>query len=244
MRSPRPVLALAALALLCTAPSRVTAAAPTLTAEEKSAGWRSLFDGQSLAGWRLYGKPATTAIGPGWKVENGLLHKVAGIKSGDIITEQTFDNFEFSWEWRIEKEGNNGVKYFVTEARPGAPGHEYQMIDDAAPKWAKLAAASKTASFYEVLAPAADRPLTPAGEWNRSRIVVRGQVVEHWLNDRQVLTYELGSPAVKAGIAASKFKKHSDFGQKLRGHLMLTDHADAAWFRALKIRELPAVGSP
>ncbi len=240
MRSAHPLLAFAALVLLCTAPSRVTAAAPTLTAAEKSAGWRSLFDGQSLAGWRLYGKPATTAIGPGWKVENGLLHKVAGIKTGDIITTETFDNFEFSWEWRIEKDGNNGIKYFVTEARPGAPGHEYQMIDDDAPKWASLHAESKTASYYEVLPPAADRPLNPAGQWNHSRLVVRGSVVEHWLNDRKVLTYELGSPAVVAGIAKSKFKKYPDFGQKLRGHLMLTDHGDAAWFRSLKIRELPA----
>jgi hypothetical protein len=162
------------------------------------------------------------------------------IKTGDIITTETFDNFEFSWEWRIEKDGNNGIKYFVTEARPGAPGHEYQMIDDDAPKWASLHAESKTASYYEVLPPAADRPLNPAGQWNRSRLVVRGSVVEHWLNDRKVLTYELGSPAVVAGIAKSKFKKYPDFGQKLRGHLMLTDHGDAAWFRSLKIRELPA----
>jgi hypothetical protein len=229
-----------ALAARAASPAAPTSAPAPLTAEEKAAGWRSLFDGHSLAGWRLYGKPANTTIGPGWKVTDGLLHKVAGIKTGDIITEQTFDNFELSWEWRIEKEGNNGVKYFVTEKRPAAPGHEYQMIDDDAPKWAKLHAESKTASFYEVLPPAADRPLNPPGQWNRSRIVVRGQIVEHWLNDRQVLTYELGSAAVKAGIAKSKFNKFPDFGQKLRGHLMLTDHGDAAWFRAIKIRELPA----
>lgn len=221
-------------------PAAAASAPATLTAAEKAAGWRLLFDGESLTGWRLYGKPATTAIGPGWKVTDGLLHKVAGIKTGDIITEATFDNFELSWEWRIEKEGNNGVKYFVTEKRPAAPGHEYQMIDDDAPKWAKLHAESKTASFYEVLPPASDRPLNPPGQWNRSRIVVRGQTVEHWLNDRLVLTYELGSAAVKAGIAKSKFNKYPDFGQKLRGHIMLTDHGDAAWFRAVKIRELPA----
>lgn len=222
------------------APAAPAPAPAPLTAAEKAAGWRLLFDGQSLTGWRLYGQPATTAIGPGWKAADGLLQKVAGIKTGDIITEQTFDNFELSWEWRIEKEGNNGVKYLVTEARPAAPGHEYQMIDDDAPKWAKLHAESKTASFYEVLPPAADRPLNPPGQWNRSRIVVRGSVVEHWLNDRKVLTYELGSTAVKAGLAKSKFAKYPDFGQKLRGHIMLTDHGDAAWFRALKLRELPA----
>jgi hypothetical protein len=231
-----------ALLLLATLTSGAPAPTPAelTTAEEKAAGWRPLFDGHSLTGWRLYGKPAGTTIGPGWRVENGILKKIAGIKTGDLITEQTFDNFELSWEWRIEKDGNNGIKYLVTEKRPGAPGHEYQMIDDDSPKWASLHAESKTASFYEVLPPAADRPLNPAGQWNRSRVVVRGQLVEHWLNDRLVLAYELGSPAVKAGIAKSKFAKHPDFGQKLRGHIMLTDHGDAAEFRALKLRELSA----
>ena len=230
-------LCLGAQAALSGAPLSAPA---SLTAEEQAAGWHLLFDGRSLAGWRLYGKPATVAIGPGWKVENGILKKIAGIKTGDIITTQTFDNFELSWEWRIAPEGNNGVKYFVTESRPAAPGHEYQMIDDDAPKWASLHAESKTASFYEVLPPAADRPLNPAGQWNRSRVVVRGQTVEHWLNDRLVLTYELGSAAVKAGIAKSKFAKYPDFGQKLRGPIMLTDHGDEAWFRAIKLRDLPA----
>lgn len=211
----------------------------TLTAAEKAAGWRLLFDGRSLAGWRAYGKPGAQAgIGPGWKVEQGVLKKLAGQKGGDIITEQTFGDFELSWEWRLEKGANNGVKYFVTEQRPQAPGHEYQMIDETAAKWVSLSAKSRTASFYEVLAPAADKPLRPAGEWNTSRIVVRGNVVEHWLNERQVLTYELGSDAVKAGIAGSKFKKFADFGRKIRGHIMLTDHQDEAWFRRLKLREL------
>jgi hypothetical protein len=231
-----------ALLLLATLTSGAPAPTPAelTTAEEKAAGWRPLFDGQSLTGWRLYGKPSGTTIGHGWRVENGILKKIAGIKTGDLITEQTFDNFELSWDWRIEKDGNNGIKYLVTEKRPGAPGHEYQMIDDDSQKWASLRAESKTASFYEVLPPAADRPLNPAGQWNRSRVVVRGPLVEHWLNDRLVLAYELGSPAVKAGIAKSKFAKYPDFGQKLRGHLMLTDHGDAAEFRAIKLRELPA----
>jgi hypothetical protein len=212
----------------------------TLSSAEKAAGWRLLFDGQSLAGWRAYSKPGTeTGIGSGWKVENGVLKKLAGQKGGDIITEETFGDYELSWEWRLAKGANNGVKYFVTEQRPQAPGHEYQMIDELDAKWATLHAKAKTASFYEVLPPADDKPLRPAGEWNSSRIVVRGKFVEHWLNERKVLTYELGSEAVKTGIAGSKFKKFPDFGQKIRGHIMLTDHQDEAWFRNIKLRELP-----
>lgn len=250
--SPARILPVLALALVLTGSSHFpaaqaapapakTAADNTLSASEKAAGWRLLFDGQSLAGWRAFQKPgAKVAVGPGWIVENGILKKQAGVAGGDIITEQAFDDYELSWEWRLAKGANNGVKYFVTEARPQAPGPEYQMIDEADPKWATLHENARTASFYEVLAPAADKPLRPAGEWNRSRIVVRGNKVEHWLNDRMVLAFELGSEAVKAGIAGSKFKKFADFGQKIRGHIMLTDHKDEAWFRNIKLRELTA----
>jgi hypothetical protein len=211
----------------------------TLTSAEKADGWQLLFDGQSLAGWRPYGKSGQAdAIGDGWKVENGTLKKAAGEKGGDIITVRTFNDFELTWEWRIEKEGNNGVKYLVTEARPSAPGHEYQMIDDQADKFRDLDPRSRTATFYDVLPTAADKPLKPAGQWNISRILVAGNHVEHWLNGQKVLEYELGSEAVRNAVRASKFKDHLEFGTKIRGHIMLTDHHDAAWFRNIKLREL------
>jgi len=88
-----------------------------------------------------------------------------------------------------------------------------------------------------VLPAAADKPIRPAGEWNTSRIVVRGPRVEHWLNGKHVLTYELGSAAVRAGIEKSKFKGHPGFGDKIVGQIMLTYHQDECWYRNLKIRE-------
>ena len=234
------------LAAVAAASAMIARADNTLTADEQAAGWHLLFDGQSLKGWRPYGKPGTgaDAIGSGWKVAEGVLKKLAGVKGGDIITEQQYTDFELAWEWRLEKDANNGVKYLVTEARPKAPGHEYQMIDDRSDKWKKLRAESKTASFYQVLPPADDKPLKPVGEWNASRIVVQGNQVEHWLNGKKVLAYELGSAAVKAGVAASKFNKYPDFGTKLTGHIMLTDHKSEAWYRNIKLRELPAPLAP
>ena len=235
-------LALAgALLALTSTPLPAADSANTLTPQEEAAGWQLLFDGQSLAGWRAYKAPeGKTGIGPGWKVEDGTLKKLEGVKGGDLITEKKFNDFELTWEWRIEKGGNNGVKYFVTEDRPAAPGHEYQMLDDDAPQWSKIPAKDKTASFYQVLPPVADKGYQAAGEWNRSRLLVQGNHVEHWLNGKKAIEYDLGSPAVKAGIAESKFKKYPDFGQKINGHIMLTDHQSAAWFRNLKLRELPA----
>jgi hypothetical protein len=210
----------------------------TLTPEERAAGWKLLFDGQSLQGWRLYGRK--TAPEAGWKVEDGILKKPPKQRGGDIITEAKFQDFDLSWEWRISAGGNNGVKYLVTEERTSAPGHEYQMLDDEVHPDGKRGPKRQTASFYEVLPPAAGKPLKPVGEWNLSRVLVQGNHVEHWLNGAKVLEYELGSEAVKAGIAASKFKNAPGFGTKLKGHIMLTDHQDECWFRNIKIRELPA----
>ena len=213
------------------------AAENQLTAAEKSAGWQLLFDGKTLNGWRTYG--AKTPPSAAWEVKDGTLRTVAKMTGrNDIITEQKFDDFELSWEWRMSKAGNNGIKYFVTEARTKSPGHEYQMLDDLGHPDSKIGAHRQTASFYDVLAPAADKPLKPVGEWNTSRIVVKGMTVEHWLNGKNVLTYTLGSPEVKAGLAKSKFAKDAGFGDKISGHIMLTYHSDECWFRNIKIRPL------
>ncbi len=236
MRKATRTLVLLAAAVLAHAAQN--AAPDTLTPKEKAEGWKLLFNGTSFDGWRGYrmsGIPET-----GWKIENGLLKTVPRAKGRELITVRKFNDFELSWEWKISPAGNNGVKYFVTEERPGAPGHEYQMIDDATNPDGKLSPKRLTASFYDVLAPAEDRPVKPAGEWNQSRIVVRGNTVEHWLNGKKVLEYELGSERVKAGLAESKFKKFPDFGTKITGHIMLTYHNDECWYRNIKIREFPS----
>ena len=223
-------------AMVLAAMTALAAAEGVAATENSAAGpqWQSLFDGKSLDGWRPYGKEGP--IGEGWKVEDGMLKKIAGKKGGDIVTVKKYGDFELYWEWRVAPGGNNGVKYLVTEARPSAPGHEYQMIDDKAEKWSKIPPKDMTAAFYNVLPPAADRPLKPAGEWNESRIVVQGKHVEHWLNGAKVLEYELESDALKAALARSKFAKHPDFGRKIEGHIMLTDHGDEAWYRVIRIR--------
>lgn len=208
----------------------------SLSDAERKDGWRLLFDGTDLHGWRSY--RGTDAPANGWRVENGELRKLPGVKGGDLVTREKYNDFELSWEWWIAPEGNNGVKYLVTEERPSAPGHEYQMIDDKTNPDALKGPKRMTAAFYDVLPPSADKPVKPAKEWNSSRILVKGQHVEHWLNGKKVLEYELGSRAIQAAIAESKFKSSVGFGEKIAGHIMLTDHHDEARFRSIKIREL------
>ena len=206
-----------------------------LTDAEKKAGWQLLFDGQSLDGWRTYKAGGT--IGKGWVIEDGILKKLAKVSGGDLMTVKPVEgDFELSWEWRIAQNGNNGLKYFITEERKGTLGHEYQMLDDAGHPDGKIGPHRQTASLYDVLPPKADKPLKPVGEWNHSRVLVLGNHVEHWLNGAKVLEYELGSDALKTAVAKSKFSKIADFGTKVRGHILLTDHNDECWFRIVKLR--------
>lgn len=204
-----------------------------LTSQEKAAGWKLLFDGQDLKGWRSYAK--TDGPKKGWEVKDGTLNCIAGAHGGDIVSTENFTDFDLQWDWKIPTGANNGVKYEVNEKRPQAPGHEYQMIDDEIVKDKPI---ESTASFYVVIPPDPKKPVHPPGQWNHSRILVKGNHVEHWLNGMKVVEYELGSDEIKAAIAKSKFKKFTDFADKVTGPIMLTEHHDAATYRNIKILEL------
>jgi hypothetical protein len=235
----------APLALLIAVPA--SAADNTLTAQEKSAGWQLLFDGSTFNGWRGYRLKGVPPVG--WNIDANSIHTIPSGKyvvnpdpnkqGVELITEKKFTDYELSWDWRIAPGGNNGIKYMVTEDRPEAPGPEYQMLDDtgdAHRDW--RGKVHRTAAFYDIAAPADDKPMKPAGEWNNSRIVVKGQHIEHWLNGKKVLSIELGSPQVKAGLQLSKFKDQPGFGDKITGHIMLTYQPHECWYRNIKLREL------
>jgi hypothetical protein len=210
----------------------------TLSEAERTAGWELLFDGTSFAGWRGY--RLATPPASGWEVRDGVLRTSGGAPTGvDLITDRRFTNFELAWEWRVAPGANGGLKYFVTEDRPSAPGHEYQILDDEGdPVRAWRGEVHRTAAFYDVVPPIPGKSMRPAGEWNHSRLIVAGRRVEHWLNGMNVVTYELGDERVKRGMARSKFKAEPGFGEKIAGHLLITYHPTETWYRNLKVREL------
>lgn len=218
----------------------------TLTEAEKKAGWRLLFDGKSLEGWRGFHKKNVPL---GWAVEDGCIKKVPGTgelgqAGGDMITNGQFDNFEFSIEWKLSPGGNSGIKYLVSESLPpkGKSGisFEMQVLDDARHPDAKMGIAGNRTSgaLYDLIAPSKGKILKPVGEFNQSSIVVKGNHIEHWLNGVKVVEFERGSDEFKALIAKSKFKDTKGFGEFARGHILLQDHGDAVWYRNIKIRSL------
>ena len=207
-----------------------------ITEEEKAGGWKLLFDGKTTQGWHSFKKH--TFPEKGWDVRENWLHG-AGKGGGDILSDGEFDQFELQWEWKQAPGGNSGLKYFVLESRNSPLGHEYQMVDDEREEDARVYNKHATASFYDVLKPTIKPSTKPAGQINHSRIVVKGNGVEHWLNGVKVVSYQKGSSDYKQRVAATKFKDYSNYGELATGHIMLTDHdGDKVYFRNIRIRRL------
>ncbi len=240
------VMLIAICAIASSAQNNNKASNNQLTKAEKAAGWRPLFDGLTFNGWRGFHSDKVPA---GWAVEDGCIKKIPaegelGRAGGDLITVDQFDNFEFSVEWKLSKGGNSGIKYLISESLPpmGRSGisFEYQVLDDEAhPDARQGIAGNRTAgSLYDLIPASKGKKINPAGEFNRTRIVVRGNHIEHWLNGVKVLEFERGGEKLKQHIAASKFKDTKGFGETAKGHILLQDHGDAVWFRNIKIRTL------
>lgn len=210
-------------------------AANTLTEKQYAAGWRLLYNGKTSHGWRNFKK--SSFPGKGWEVHKGRMRHLKGAGGGSIITDRKFNNYEFSFEWKISEAGNSGVKYFITEQRNGTVGHEYQVLDDARHPDGKVGLDRQTGALYDVLPVDGNKHLNPVGEYNRSKIVVDGNHIEHWLNGYRVLEFELGSEKLTQGIATSKFKRVEGFGTKYPHHLLLQDHQDEVAYKNLRIRE-------
>jgi len=220
------------LALALVASGAALAAPNTLTPKEKAAGWRLLFDGRDLAGWRGFKAPAPD---PGWTVKDGALSPDPKT-SKDIITKDQFANFELTFDWKISPKGNSGVMYHVIEQGDETyeSGPEYQILDNAHGEKPP----QQAGSLFALYPPSKD-VTRPVGAFNEGRLVVNHGHVEHWLNGVKIVEYDLGSPDFKARVAASKFKAWPQYAASPTGHIALQNHGDAVAFRNLKIRPLP-----
>lgn len=237
----RRLLALAVLALVAPvtgsaqgASSAPSAAANTLTAAERAAGWRLLFDGTSMSAWRGYQQDA---MPPEWMAVDGTLTKIRN--TNDIVTREQFGDFELLIEWKVAARGNAGIFYRATEAETkvywSAP--EYQLAEDSLTPDSRnmLTAVAAVYGFY----PSKRGVAKAAGEWNSTRIVAKGAHVEHWLNGQLIAQYELGSPDWTEKFKASKFAPYPEWGRAKRGYIAIQgDHNGALSLRNIKIREL------
>jgi hypothetical protein len=225
----------------------------TLTPEEQAQGWKLLFDGTRLTG--LKGVQRGDPIAAGWKIQNGELNLPKEIRDmdrmtgGDLVTMETFWDFEFRFEWKATVSSNGGIRYMLTQSIGQTPvGLEYQIIDDVhAPIGLKGGLLRRTGALDNVLPVGANArlrtadPLARKGDpWNEGRIVVQGSHVEHWLNGDKVLEFDLGPQlrtlAEKNAERGQRFGPM--FGTKSKTAICLLDEGTEIAYRNLKIRPL------
>lgn len=204
------------------------------TAAADSAGWRTLFDGTSLAAFRGY---KSDTMPSGWSIVDGTLTKSGSV--GDLVTREKFANFELSFDWKLGPEGNSGVMYRVTEEydHPYWSGPEYQLLDDAGAPDGKLRITAAGSDY--ALYPSPAGVVKPANQWNSSLLVVNGNDVQHWMNGQKLLEYTLMSPDWEAKVKASKFGAWPNYGRAKSGYIAIQgDHPGVLSLRNIRIRVL------
>ncbi len=207
----------------------------SLSENEKKEGWKLLFNGKNLDGWKTFqGKDIS-----GWKVIDGVLNNsgVGSDHGGDIVTKEKFQNFELTIEWKIASKSNSGIFYHVNERIGKAiyeSGPEYQILDDIG--WPdKLHNDQYSGADYGMHAPQ-NAVAKDVNDWNQARIIVNGTHVQHYLNGVKVVDYQLWDADWKVLKEKGKWKDFPYYGMAKKGNIGLQDHGGLAQFRNIKIK--------
>ena len=227
-------------------PSPCTVADNMLSSNELEDGWELLFDGNKIEHFRTFNKEKA---GSSWVIDDNAIHlttvknKEGGqhaLDGGDIITKETYHDFDFKVDWKISACGNSGIMYNVVESDEyhsvWLTGPEMQVLDNTCHPDTRYVT-HRAGDLYDMIE-TKFVTVNPAGEWNQVRIKSIGGKVDFWLNGYKVVEFEMHNEKWLEMIANSKFKDMPDFGLAKEGHISLQDHSDKVWYKNIKIKRL------
>jgi cytochrome c len=215
----------------------------TLSALETQQGWKLLFDGKNINGFRNYKK---STIGSGWVINENAIHlnaqKVDGKwqskDGGDIITTKPYQDYELKLDWKISNCGNSGIIFNVVESKEHdyvwQTGPEMQILDNVCHPDTRFVT-HRAGDLYDMIE--SKYPIAkPAGQWNKVILKnIKGKV-DFYLNGFKIVSFKTSEDNWKKMIAKSKFKDMRGFGLSSSGHIALQDHGDKVWFKNIKIK--------
>src|SRR5882757_8814023 len=213
-----------------------------LSDQEKKDGWTLLFDGKTMNGWHLFNRGS---IPSAWSVDSGNLvcnPHAKNVKHGDLVTDNEYENFDMTFEWKISHAGNSGLFINVQE-RPDlgttfSTGPEYQLLDDKNMEEGYLKDSTHKAAAIFGIIPNNSNTTPKSGQWNHSRILQQNGKVSFWLNDTLTLQVDFKSDEWKKQVAASSMSHYPEFGAATEGHIAVQDWTNGIAFRDIKIKEL------
>lgn len=211
-----------------------------LSTTEKEHGWKLLFDGKTSAGWHTYNKKT---FGEGWKIEDGTLYRAASLikgESGDLCTDEMYENFDLKLQWKISKNGNSGIMFLVQESKeyesPYLTGPEMQVLDNEGHPDGKIHK-HRAGDLYDLIASYSE-PVHRVGEWNDAEIKLDHGTLNLYLNGVLTVTTKLWDAHWNQLVSESKFAKMPGFAKFKTGHIDLQDHGNDVWFRNIRIKTL------
>ncbi len=239
------LIVLAALFCSCQSVNVIAQSPNSLSSQERSEGWKLLFDGQTTRGWHKYGG---APIGAAWKVQDGALWLDPSQKEGwqikgggDIVTDEVFADFHLMLEWKIAQNGNSGIMFYIHEDStkyqwPWMTAPEMQVLDNQGHPDAKIVK-HRAGDLYDLIS-CRQETVKPFEQWNQVEIICKKGKLDFFLNSVNVVSVQLWGEEWKKMVAASKFSNMPGFGTYQEGRIGLQDHGDKVWYRNIKVKRL------
>ncbi len=211
----------------------------TPSPKNNAKGFVKIFDGKSTKGWHTYNKKEA---GSAWKVEAGALHLDATAKEGrgNLVTDESYENYHLKYEWKISPNGNSGLLFNVVEDakynEPYFTGPEMQVLDNDGHPDGKIIK-HRAGDLYDLIS-CSKETVKPVGEWNKAELILNNGDLTFILNGEKVVHTTMFGDDWKAMVAKSKFKQWADFGTAKKGKLCLQDHGNEVWYKNIEVKKL------